>query len=81
MYRPVFAIAGCVAVVVVGLLLVTVAPSLAGLGAVITVAGLALLVAYLAGVLFYAWRGDQKRALDPGSLVREWREEEAAKRK
>lgn len=81
MYRPVFVMAACVAMVVIGLALVTVTPSLEALGTVVTVVGIVLLMAYLIVVFRRAWSGDQKRAWGPGSLHREWRDEEAAKRK
>jgi hypothetical protein len=75
---PVRVVAGCALLIVVGLALATVTPSL---GTVIAVAGIVLLGAYLIVVFETAWRGDQKRAWDPGSLYREDREERARNRK
>ena len=76
--RPVLVVAGCAALIVIGLALATVTPVL---GTVVTVAGIVLLMAFLLVVFLYAWRGDQKRAWGPGSLHREYRDEQAAKRK
>ena len=78
MGRPVFAIAGCAALTLIGLVLAVVGSPL---GAVITVAGIALWLVYLIRVFLLAWSGDQKRAWGPGSLRRDYREEQAAKRK
>lgn len=75
---PVLAVAGCAALIVIGLALATVAPSL---GTVVTVAGIVLLMVFLIAVYREAWRGDQGRAWGPGSLRREYRDEQAAKRK
>lgn len=75
---PVLAVAGCAALIVIGLALVTVTPVL---GTVVAVAGIVLLLLFLAVVFLNAWRGDQKRAWGPGSLYREYRDEQAAKRK
>jgi hypothetical protein len=73
-----FAVATCAALIVVGLALASVAPEL---GTVVAVAGIVLLGAYLVMVFRVAWGGDQKRAWGPGSLYREHREEQAAKRR
>ena len=82
MYRsPVLAVAGCAALIFIGLGLVTVTPSLGTLGTVVTGVGIVLLMAYLIVVFRIAWSGDQKRAWGPGSLRREYRDEQAAKRK
>ena len=78
MYRPVLVTAGCAALIVGGLALSTVAPLL---GTVVAVAGMVLSVGLLAAVFLYAWHGDQKRAWGPGSLYREYRDEQTAKRK
>ena len=78
MNRPVLAIAGCAALTIIGLLLAVVGSPL---GTVLTVAGLALWLVFLVRVFRLAWSGDQKRAWGPGSLRREYREEQAAKRK
>lgn len=75
---PVLAVAGCAALIVIGLALVGVTPVL---GTVVAVAGIVLLLLFLAVVFLNAWRGDQKRAWGPGSLYREYRDEQAAKRK
>lgn len=75
---PVLAVAGCAALIVIGLALVSVTPVL---GTVVAVAGIVLLLLFLAVVFLNAWRGDQKRAWGPGSLYREYRDEQAAKRK
>jgi hypothetical protein len=71
-------VAGCAALIVAGLALATVNSSL---GTVVLVAGIVLLMAYLIVVFRIAWGGDQKRAWGPGSLRREHRDEQAAKRK
>lgn len=78
MNRPVLAIAGCAALTIIGLLLAVVGSPL---GTVLTVAGIALWLVFLVRVFRLAWSGDQKRAWGPGSLRREYREEQAAKRK
>ena len=78
MNRPVFVIAGCAALTIIGLVLATVGSPL---GTVLTVAGIALWLVLLIRVFRQAWSGDQKRAWGPGSLRREYREEQAAKRK
>ena len=75
---PFLAVAGCAALIVIGLALATVMPVL---GTVVTVVGIVLLMAFLAVVFLNARRGDQKRAWGPGSLYREYRDEQAAKRK
>ena len=77
MNRPVLAIAGCAVVTIIGLVLATVGSPL---GTVLTVAGIALWLIYLIGVFRLAWSGDQKRAWGPGSLRREYRDEQTAKR-
>jgi chromate transport protein ChrA len=79
--RPAVIIAGCVAMILLGLVLVTVSPSLDALGSTVAVAGIVLLAAYLIVVFRRAWSGDQKRAWAPGSLRREAREEQDAKRR
>ena len=78
MNRPVLAIAGCAALTIIGLLLAVVGSPL---GTVLTVAGIALWLVFLVRVFRLAWSGDQKRAWGPGSLRREYREEQAAIRK
>ena len=78
---PVLTIAGCVTLIVLGLALATISPSLGALGTVVTIVGIVLLMAFLIVAFLYAWHGDQKRAWGPGSLRREYRDEQAAKRK
>jgi hypothetical protein len=75
---PIVAVAGCAALIIGGLALATAMPVA---GTVIAIVGIVLLAGYLAAVFLLAWHGDQKRAWDPGSLRREHREEEAARRK
>jgi hypothetical protein len=66
MYRsPVLAVAGCAALIFIGLGLVTVTPSLGTLGTVVTGVGIVLLMAYLIVVFRITWSGDQKRAWGP----------------
>lgn len=78
---PVLAIAGCTVLIVLGLALATITPSLGTFGTVVTVVGIVLLAAFLIVAFLFAWHGDQKRAWGPGSLRREYRDEQAAKRK
>jgi hypothetical protein len=75
--RPVLVIAGCAALTIIGLVLATVGSPP---GTVLTIAGIALWLLYLIGVFRLAWSGDQKRAWGPGSLRREYRDEQVAKR-
>jgi hypothetical protein len=75
---PVLVVAGCAALIVVGLVLATASASL---GAVVTVAGILLLAGYLIYVFRLAWSGDQKRAWAPGSLRREAHDEQPPKLK
>jgi hypothetical protein len=75
---PVLAVAGGAALIILGLVLATVSSPL---GTVITVVGIVLLAAFLIFAFRTAWSGDQKRAWNPGSLRREYRDEQAAKRK
>jgi hypothetical protein len=74
---PVLAVAGCAALIILGLVLATVGSPL---GTVFTVVGIVMLGAFLIFAFRIAWGGDQKRAWNPGSLRREYREEQAAKR-
>jgi 4-hydroxybenzoate polyprenyltransferase len=76
--KPVAAVIGFTAVTVVGLVLATLG---APLGGVVAVAGLVLVMATLIVIYRIAWRRDQKRAWDPGSLRREYRAEQEARRK
>lgn len=76
MHRIVLAIAGLGAVIVIGLALATVVPSI---GTAIAVVGIVTLALLLVAVFLIAWRGDQKRAWGPGSLRREYLEERRAK--
>jgi len=75
---PFVIVAAFAALIIIGLALATVAPEL---GTVVAVAGIVLLAVYLLTVFRVAWNGDQKRAWNPGSLYREHRDEQAAKRK
>jgi hypothetical protein len=70
-------VGACAGLIVIGFALETVAPPL---GTVVALVGMAVLALYLAAVVVYAWRGDQKRPWDPGSLRREYEAEQRAKR-
>lgn len=72
------ALVGGGALIVLGLLLVGVS---SWLGTVVALAGIVLVCLVLLRAYRIAWSGDQWRAWDPGSLRREDRDSQAAKRK